>query len=330
MTLGKLITQDELDSLLTSLGVAEQRRRSNMESAAASLYDFRYAQRLSPEHMRLLHGRMVALTAVLNRTMSLYLDNQCDFQIKSIDIASYQQYIRNLSVNPVLGIISYGEAVPQAIWEIANPVARTALNCMLGGTGHFTDAGSREATPLERAVLSRFFHEILSSWLELWPRLETISPHVMDVVNSTNSLDVRAVDERLFYVEMEVKVASTTGNMRLCIPLSAVKRLLREEKAKISSQDIQGANRPRLLSSSKLAQTPVNIRARLTPPGISLAALTALKPGDVLDLRLAANTPFTVDVGGVAKFVGDAGEKDGQVAIKLTGCLDESDESDGE
>lgn len=315
-----LITQDELDTLLASIHVADKRRRPVSEAATAALYDFRYASKLSPDHMRVLQSRIVALAAVLNRTMSLYLNNVTDFQIHSLDIASYEQYIRNLAANPVLGVISFGPGAPPALWEMSSPLAYAALDCMLGGTGTTVSEGGREATPLERAVLRRLFQEILSAWTELWDRLETLGPQVEGVVCSPSAVDLRAVDERLFCVVFEVSIAGTKGMLRLCIPFSAVKRLLREEKETVTASELS-QSQDSLPTARALSDTPLSLSAYLEPPPLSLAHLLQLQPGEVLDLRVPTTEPFLVSISDTPKFHGEAGVVAGKIAVRLLAGL---------
>lgn len=311
-----LITQDELDTLLASIEVADRHRKANSVGATAALYDFRYAAKLSPDHMRALQARVVALASVLNRTMSQYLNSVVEFKVHSIDIASYEQYIRNLAVHPILGVITFGPSAPPALWEMSAGVAYVALDCMLGGGGSPEPDIAGEVTPLECAVLRRLFEEILSAWTELWDRLRTLRPQVQGVVSSPASADLRTVDERLFCVVFEVTVARTKGLLRLCIPLSAVKRLLREEKETVTALDL-GQSGEQVPASGALADTPMVLAAYLTPPAISLATLLHMKPGEVLDLRVGANEPFTVSLSDIPKFRAQAGVSGGKVAVKL-------------
>lgn len=313
-----LITQDEVDTLLASLEVADKHRRPHCAGggATAALYDFRYAAKLSPDHLRVLQARVVSLASVLNRTMSLYLNNVVEFHVHSVDVASYEQYIRNLAVNPILGVITFGPSAPPALWEMSSALAYTAMDCMLGGTGTMEVEAGREVTPLERAVLRRLLEEILTAWTELWDRLATLRPRVEEVVSSPGSVDLRAVDERLFCVVLEVTIARTKGMLRLCIPLGAVKRLLRDEKEAVSPVDLDenGEEPP---AAGALVETPLVLTAQYNPPDMPLSALLRLQPGEVLDLRLPASEPVSVSLSGVRKFHGQSGIAGGKIAVQL-------------
>ena len=87
----EIIHQQELDTLLSSLEMAERSRRPGSQAATAALYDFRYASKLSPDNMRSLQGRLTALVNVLNRTMSLYLNTDADLREHSLDATGYDQ-----------------------------------------------------------------------------------------------------------------------------------------------------------------------------------------------------------------------------------------------
>lgn len=316
----QIISQDELDTLLASITVAEARRRPAPESATVALHDFRHTSRLSPDHLRGLQARLTALTGVLNRTMSLYLNSNAHFYVHSLDVTSYEQYLRNLAATPILGVIAFDSGAPPALWEISAPLAYAALDCMLGGKGEMEEQPSGEATAIERAILRRLFQEILSSWCELWDRLKAVRPQVEAVVTSHAHVNLRAMDERLFTAMLGTTIGETSGMIRLCVPLSVIKRLLRDEREVVSEADL-GASPGDLPTAEPMAQMPVPVTACLEPPTMPLSELMQMQPGTVLNLRLSASEPFVVRVGTVDKFRGQGGAANGRLAIQITSSV---------
>ena len=102
--------------------------------------------------------------------------------------------------------------------------------------------------------------------------------------------------------------------LRLCIPLGAVKRLLREEREAVRAADVATDELP---TSVALADAPLPLVAVLEPPPLTLAALADLQPGTVLNLRVPATASFTVAVGNMAKFRARAGVSGGRIAVQL-------------
>lgn len=319
--------------LRNMLAAADRRRQPVAGETATEPYDFRFASKLSPDHMRALQARAEALASALNRTMSLYLNNHAEFAVRLSDVVTYEQYVAELTERPVLGLLTFAAGSGPALWEFSREAAYVAMECMLGGTGGSgddtgTDAGEapsqevREATPLERAVLRRLFQEILSAWTELWGRLKALGPEVADVSAPGGPTEVPAAEERLLCVTLAVMIGQTAGTMRLCLPLSAVKRLLREEKEAVRVGDLE---RPgEIPVATALIQTPLRVCACLQPPDMTLATLLRMQPGEVLDLRLPASAPFTVSIGDTRKFRGVAGVIGGKVAVRL---LDDGQQS---
>lgn len=313
----QIISQGELDTLLASITVADARRRPAPESATAALHDFRHTSRLSPDHMRGLQARLAALTGVLNRTMSLYLSSNVHFYVHSLDVTSYEQYLRNLAATPILGVIAFDSGAPPALWEISAPLAYTALDYMLGGKGRGAEQPAAEATAIERAILRRLFQEVLSSWCELWDRLKTVRPQVEAVVTSHTQVNLRAMDERLFTAMIDTTIGETQGMIRLCVPLSVVKRLLRDERDVVSERDLTAA--PETLPTAEpMARMPVQVSACLRPPAVPMSELMQMEPGTVLNLRLSASEPFVVRVGEVDKFRAQGGAANGRLAVQIT------------
>ncbi|MBU0606760.1 MAG: FliM/FliN family flagellar motor switch protein [Armatimonadetes bacterium] len=330
----EIITQDELDSLLASLAVADRRRRPASEAATAALVDFRHAACMSPDHMRLLQSRLAVLAGTLNRTLSLYLDTPARFRVHSLDVTSTEQYLRNLASRPVLAVVTFEGGTSPALWEISAPLAVAALHCMLGGASRPAGTGNErpfgEGTPLERAVLRRFFQEVLCTWSELWDRLKALRPQVESVVASPAGIDLRAADERLLSAMLEGSFAGTQGMLRVGLPLGLVKRLLRDERETVTAEEIvAGASAPNAASHlpacEPVARTPVTVAARLRPPAIPIAELLNLHPGAVLNLRLPAGSPFTIEVGDAPKFQAVAGSANGRLAVRIVAPAPEAE-----
>ncbi len=309
------ISQEELNTLLAALQVAEQRRRRS-EAPTVALYDFRYASKLSPDHMRVLQRQMLSLAAVLTRTLSLYLNNTAHIQVHSLDVSRTEQYIRNLEANPILGVVRFGHGLPPVLWDMSTPLAFAALDCMLGGTGLMEGEVRREATNLERAVLRRLFTEILSAWTELWERLRALRPQVEAVVTSVSTVDLRAGDERLFCAALDATIGRTRGLIRLCLPLNVVRRLLREEHKFAAPADLASAAQQMPLAQA-LSTAPVPITVTLQSSPLVLHNLLTLKPGEVIDLRVPVTEPFVLCVNGQPKFRVQPGTQNGRLAVEV-------------
>lgn len=63
-------------------------------------------------------------------------------------------------------------------------------------------------------------------------------PQVEAVVTSHTQVNLRAMDERLFTAMIGTTIGETQGMIRLCVPLSVVKRLLRDERDVVSERDL--------------------------------------------------------------------------------------------
>ena len=170
--------------------------------------------------------------------------------------------------------------------------------------------------PLSRAVLTRLFHEVLSTWGELWPALRALNPRVEGVVTTPMAAEGAPGEERYFYALVAARLGEARGLLRLCLPLGIIRGLLREEHDRYPGPPPAAATE---LHAGALAAAPVTLSVRLETPPVSLRSLLRRQPGEVLDLRLPADTPFTLYVSGSPKFRGQAGLSAGRMAVKVTG-----------
>ncbi len=298
--MSELITQAEIDVLRRAMNDGDRQ-----SPAGVTLYDFRNPVALSAGEVQALRRRFKSLAVMLSRLVSAYLGHPTQLALHSLDTCTQGQYARALAGPTALGVVLFEPGPTRVYWELSPGLTDVALDCMLGGTGQGGTAGA--VGPVSRAVLACLFREILSTWVEVWPALRESRPRLAQV-QDTPPEPGDGAEERIIEAVLTGHCGDREGLLRLCLPLRVIRPLLRVAP---SPEPAPGQ------LQVDMSETRVTVAAYLEAPAMPVARLMKLRPGDVLDLRLPADNPCTVSVGGKPKFAGAAGTSHAKRAVEL-------------
>jgi flagellar motor switch protein FliM len=312
-----LISQAELDALFSALHTVASTRGRPGQPLAVSLFDFRHTAHLSRDHTRLLADVCRSLCRVLGRTISVYLNTEADFQVLSIAGASFEQLVRSFAPTPVVAVFRFSAHSPLAFWELSPPLAFAVVEYMLGAEEP-SPPPNREITPIEAALLRRFYDELLSTWTLTWRQLEGWNLRTQYVTASLARVDTRQVEQNMVQVVFQARVGKVNGSMNLGLPVSPLHILLRPTGPTIKPA-VQTTAPWTAGAASKIK---LEVAVQLPSVRLPLAMLRSLRPGTVLPLGLRTDVPLVVRVNHRPKFEAEGGLMDNHYAARLTNPLD--------
>lgn len=316
-----IIAQTELDALLDATGAAA--RRTRRPPTGVTLYDFRHPTALSASEIQALRERFRSLAAMLSRLISAYLGHPMRLALHSLDICTQAQYAQALAQPSVLAVVAFGPPPTRVYWELSPGLAEVVLDCMLGGSGHSAGEGSGGLGPVSRGVLACLYREVLSAWVELWPGLQESPPRLTHVQDMPPDLDDGTATERIVQAVLNGECCGREGPLRLVLPLAMARPVLRQMTGhRAAPAPVSGTEPPQV----GMSDTRVALAAALDGPAVPVEQLLRLRPGEMLDLRLPADSPCVVTVGGRPKFVGVLGTSRAQRAVELRRVLRDAED----
>ncbi len=314
-----VVPQEEIDKLLAALrSVAGRMRRVSAERPlTVSLFDFRDTVQLSPEHLHALQSECQALCRVLRRTLVPYLNTDVDLRLLSVAVASFDQFSRSLAPTPIIGVFRLARRSSLGFWEITPPVAFAIIQYMLGAR-ELSPPPTREITSIEASVLSKFFEELLSTWVLTWPALKTQRPQMEFVTSTFAKIDMRRIEQNVVHVVLQIRVGEVEGAMNIGLPVGPTRALLQNVSRRDEDSTV-GVKRSAV--SGMVGRVEVEVSVRLPAVMMQFCQLSSLRPGELLPLGLHADAPLVVAVNGAPKFVGEAGISDEHMAVRIKEVL---------
>ncbi len=276
---------------------------------AVQPYDFRTGTELSREALQNLRNQCERLAATLTRIMHAYLDSTAEFTVTACEPLSFERYLNELPDNHVLGPVEFSARRPHLWWQMDPALAGAVLGRMLGGE---PEALTRRVTPLEAAVLRRFFQEIMDVWSSSWRRMAAWSPIAAPVIAGGGQLQGLVHAGELVRVAMKVEVSGAQGGLDLLLPVSTAQRMVAEEPRSATEPSTVSLAEAGAAQSISIPLAVWVHRGRLP-----LSELLRLGVGDVIPLGKPLNDPLIVAVRGQPKFLAQAGVRGGRLAARI-------------
>jgi flagellar motor switch protein FliM len=320
--MGKILSQDEIDALLTSARQVEResRQRESRESAAAPLgdatvYNFRRPDRVSKEQIRSLHFLHDRFARNVATSLSAFLRAATDVTIVSVEQFTYSEFLMSLPDPTAFYAIALPPQDGMGALELNPSVAFAMIDRMLGGSGR-SAALSRALTEIEQHVIDSVVKLILENLTEAWRPIVDVEFRIHARETRPQMLQVTAPNEAVILLVFDFKVADARGMLNICVPATV---------GGFFSQGWHGSRRePGPAERRQLADNLSRVRLPVTVEiGAVLETrdLLALSPGDVLMLNHSLQAPIDVRAGRVTKFRGRPTRTGTRVGLVVDECL---------
>ncbi len=315
-----LVSEEELNTLLTALRSVSRTSRARRKGGplTVSLFDFRHTVQLSADQLRALETEARGFCRVLRRTLVPYLNIETDLDLLSVSVASFDQFVRSFASAPVIGVFRLAPHSALALWEVAPTIAFAVVDLMLGASEPAVHQ-PREITPIESAVLSRFFGELLSTWVLASSAFAGLSPSVQYVTSSASKIDMHQVEQNMVHLVIKGRVGDIEGAMNLGFPIGFLRNVLRDDGESVT---VRGQPADPAVLAPVVRRVLVDVSVQLPAVRIPLSSLRCLRPGDLLPLGLRSDSHLVLAVNDRPKFVGEAGRSGTRMAVRITGPVD--------
>ncbi len=312
-----LITQEELDVLVTSMAIARADTHPDA-TATVALYDFRDATQLSPDQTHELANRCTVLSKVLSRTLTAYLNAPLSVAFEGLDYPTFDQYIRGLPSNPILVIFALDPHSAPGVWQIDPGIAVLLINTMLGAPALTEDVLPHDPTPIEAALLTRLFNEILRTWTLTWPALAQLSPTVTAIASTVANLDISADAQDIVHAIYRFQIGDHSASTNLALPQASLQRLLRPlERDGVHTSHLRNISLSGPISKHAAA-APIPIVAEVARLRLPLRTISNIAPGQLLPLQQHPAEPLTVTIAGTPTFYARPGHHLSHLAARIT------------
>ena len=318
----KLLSQEEIDALLTKDNISDTGVMSTGSQKMVSVYDFRHPDRVSKDQMRALRtiherfGRMFA--TYLSSTLRMMVD----IKVNSIDQVTYSEYAMSLTTPACIYVIEFENLGGSGLIELSSDLFFILLDRQLGGSGK-SAIESREVTIIEQKVLEKVLIAALSFLNDAWQLITPLGSRLKSFETNAQFVQIAPPSETVVIIILDVYIRDKNYSINLAIPYYVIEPVMQNLSAQtwISlAQHGEKEDQGNLVEAS-LRQTELDLIIKLGSAEINIRDFVNLQVGDLIRLKERPNSPLKVSVNEKLKFLGSPGTLGNHKAVEIQEIL---------
>jgi flagellar motor switch protein FliM len=316
--MSKILSQDEIDALLTSAAEIERNAKAAGKTAAQEsvvVYNFRRPDRVSKDQIRSLHFLHDRFARNVATALSAYLRSVTDVNILSVEQFTYSEFLMSLPDPTAFYALAIQPIDALCALEINPNVAFTMIDRMLGGQGRGA-APTRALTEIEQNVIDAVVKLIADNLTDTWHQIVDVTFKISGRETRPQMLQVSAPNEVVVLLGFDIRLGDARGMLSVCVPASVI-----EAVGASFTQTWHRTRREPTVSDRRhlhqnLSRVKLHLSANLdtTLPARDLLRLGA---GDVVSLGHSLKDPLDLRVQGTSKFLGRLVVNEGLTAVRV-------------
>lgn len=320
--MNKLLSQDEVDSLLKGLDTGDISTLGDLEESSADLplYDWATAGLNIRGNMPLLEVVNSRFSQKFRGTLSNALRKMVDVTPDPLATVKYRDFQKSLPVPTSMHLFKMEPLRGLGILVVESRLVFSLVEAFFGGSGGgSTKIEGREFTSIEKKIIEKVVQMALFNLVEAW---EEINPIKTEFVRSeSNPLIVNVVpgEELLISSKFELEMNKILGNIVICVPYTAYQPI-RNKLAGSYRDEVQVTHldRPWIEGlQNKLTNTQVEMIVNLGRTSLSIKDFMNLKDGDIIVLDNESRKPILAKVEGIPLYEGFAGRYRNKKVFKV-------------
>lgn len=315
--MSKILSQDEIDALLTSAADLEHAAGGDhpSENESVIVYNFRRPDRVNKEQIRSLHFLHDRFARNISTSLSAYLRTVTEVNVTSVEQFTYSEFLMSLPDPTAFYAISLAPIDGLAALELNPSVAFSMIDRMLGGSGKGM-APTRGLTEIEHNVIDGVIKLVLEHLTETWRNIVEVRFRVSGRDTRPQMLQVAAPNEVVVLIGFDIKIGDARGMLNFCLPATAI-----ETVGDSFTRSWYRSHREPTLDDRHqfwrtLGHLPVNVTATVETTMLARDVLD-LAPGDVIALGHRLSDPLQVRVCETVKFDAYPVQEHGHAGVRL-------------
>lgn len=316
--MSKILSQDEIDALLTSAADLEKSASTPdlpLDGESVIVYNFRRPDRVNKEQIRSLHFLHDRFARNISTSLSAYLRTVTDVNVTSVEQFTYSEFLMSLPDPTAFYAISLTPLEGLAALELNPAVAFSMIDRMLGGSGKGM-APTRGLTEIEHNVIDGVIKLVLEQLTETWRNIVEVRFRVNGRDTRPQMLQVAAPNEVVVLIGFDIRIGDARGMLNFCLPATAIESV----SDQFTHTWYRSHREPTLDDRQQFWRTlghlPVHVGATVTTT-LSARDVLELAPGDVIALGHRVSEPLEVRVADAVKFEALPMQDKGRAGVRL-------------
>ena len=321
MAVQDILSQDEVDALLTGMGGDEIETDVGPEDdGSARGYDF-------GNEDRIIRGRMPTLE-MINERFGRYLRisffnmlrRSAEISVSGIQIMKFSEYIHTLFVPTSLNIIQFRPLRGSGLIVFEPKLVFTILDNYFGGEGRFqARIEGREFTSTELRVIHMVLELCFKDLVEAWSPIMDVEFEFINHEVNPQFANIVSPSEVLVISTFHIDLDGGGGDIHVTLPYSMIEPIRDMLDTGLQSDSASDDGRWGRSMREEILSADVNLSAELTQIDTTLRDVLALNVGDILPIDMPKT--ITAKIENVPLFNASFGEHKNKTALKVTDMI---------
>jgi flagellar motor switch protein FliM len=314
----KILSQDEIDALLTSAADLETSTGTHdlpLDGESVIVYNFRRPDRVNKEQIRSLHFLHDRFARNISTSLSAYLRTVTDVNVTSVEQFTYSEFLMSLPDPTAFYAISLSPLEGLAALELNPAVAFSMIDRMLGGSGKGM-APTRGLTEIEHNVIDGVVKLVLEHLTETWRNIVDVRFRVNGRDTRPQMLQVAAPNEVVVLIGFDIRIGDARGMLNFCLPATAIETVGDQFTHTWYRSHREPTLDDRHHFWRTLGHLPVNVAATVSTT-LPARDVLELAPGDVIALGHRVTQPIEVRVADAIKFEALPMQEMGRAGVRV-------------
>ncbi|GAB4337287.1 MAG: flagellar motor switch protein FliM [Calditrichia bacterium] len=325
--MAEVLSQNEIDQLLSGIssGEIEEDQLTDFQKNREVLeYDFRRPNRVSKDQLKTIRTLHESFSEVFGFYLANKLQTMATIDLIAVDQLRYSEYVLSISNPSCIYIFSISNSEGRAVLELTPELVLVIVERLLGGSGVKVKT-SRGITTIEQRMIKPLMEKALQNLASAWKPIEELEFSLTGFESNPDFVQIAPASEIVIVVSFEIKIGEDSFLMNLCYPSFALEEVIARLNVQYFSnvQSPKDKEKVKSVFSEHLNRTELEVRAILGKSEITVKDLLELQKGDVLVLDTPVDGELPVFVKGRHKLYGKPGVSDGNIAVKVTGFVEE-------
>lgn len=315
--MSKILSQDEIDALLSSAAALQQAPLRDLapDGESVTVYNFRRPDRVNREQIRSLHFLHDRFARNISTSLSAYLRTVTDVNVTSVEQFTYSEFLMSLPDPTAFYAISLSPIEGLGALELNPSVAFSMIDRMLGGTGKGMPP-PRGLTEIEHNVIDGVVKLVLDHLTETWRNIVDVRFRVNGRDTRPQMLQVAAPNEVVVLIGFDIRIGDARGMLNFCLPATVIESVGDSFTHTWYPAHREPTTGDRHQFWRTLGQLPVVVAATVNTTLLARDVLD-LTRGDVIALGHRLSDPLQVRVCDTVKFEASPMQQDGRAGVRL-------------
>lgn len=323
--MGEILSQDEIDSLLSALSSGEYDADDYKDSQekTVAVYDFARPTKFSKDHLRTLVNIFEHYGRLLSTNLPGHLRKSVQVEVVNSESVIYSEFSNALSNPVLLGVVSFAPLKGNVIIEWGPNLGYAMIDRMLGGFGLPLEK-NRDFSEIEMAIIERVFVNCVNLLKEPWRNVVPIEPKLERIETNTQFAQIISPGETIAIVTINIKIGDVEGLMNVCLPYVTLEPIMDKLNTKywfasLIEHDEGYAEAMEMMLEK--AEIPMSVL--LGNSSISVNDFVNLQKGDIIKINTKIDDELDVYVGNIRKFKALPGTASDKYAVRVTSIIRE-------